>query len=203
VMLRGSTFEGTEQGWYERMYTRVQDGALGHGDGPRHPENTGGHASHNRACAVLVSSADLPFEGDEKTFDPARPDAALHFNRRDRLELPALSSMLVEHVLELVAGHLAADHALTELDHRVFVAVRHTTTIAARPLDECQSERAPAGMVALPLMGTLRTRPGAPDGAYELRSVIPLLAIKACLGPYGLGRQQLVPGVRMAHGERA
>ncbi len=82
-----------------------------------------------RARAVLVGSAHRPFKGDEETFDPARPDAALDFDGGDRLELPALSSMLVEHFLELVAGHLAAHHALAELDHRVLVAVRHATTI--------------------------------------------------------------------------
>jgi hypothetical protein len=80
---------------------------------------------------VLVSSADRPFKGDEETFDPAGPDAALDFDGGDRLELPALGSMLVEHLLEFVAGHLAADHALAELDHRVLVAVRHATTIVA------------------------------------------------------------------------
>jgi hypothetical protein len=45
----------------------------------------------DRARAVLVSSADRPFKGDEETFDAARPNAALHFNGGDRLELPALS----------------------------------------------------------------------------------------------------------------
>ena len=78
-----------------------------------------------------MSSADRLFKGDEETFDPARPDAALDFDGGDRLELPALSSMIVEHILELVAGHLAADHALAELDHLVLVAVRHATTIVA------------------------------------------------------------------------
>jgi hypothetical protein len=86
---------------------------------------------NDRARAVLVSSADRPFKGDEETFDPARPDAALDFDGGDRFELPALSCMFVEHLLELVAGHLAADHALAELDHRVLVAVRHATTIVA------------------------------------------------------------------------
>ena len=77
------------------------------------------------------SSADRAFKGDEETFDAARPDATLDFDRSDRLELPALSSMLVEHVLELVARHFAADHALAELDHCVLVAVRHVMTIVA------------------------------------------------------------------------
>ena len=86
-----------------------------------------------RARVVLVSSADRPFKGDEETFDPARPDAALDFDGGDPLELPALSSMLVQYLLEFVAGHLAADHALAELDHRVLVAVRHAMTIGAAP----------------------------------------------------------------------
>jgi hypothetical protein len=83
------------------------------------------------ARAVLVSSADRPFKGDEETFDTARTDAALDFDGGDCLELPALSSMLVKHLLELIAGHLAADHAFAELDHCVLVAVRHATTIVA------------------------------------------------------------------------
>jgi hypothetical protein len=98
--------------------------------GPTHPDRRVTINDHH-ARAVLVSSADRPFKGDEETFDAARPNAALHFNGGDRLELPALSCILVEHLLELVAGHLAADHALAELDHRVLVAVRHATTIVA------------------------------------------------------------------------
>src|SRR5829696_3847038 len=70
-------------------------------------------------------SADWPFKGDQDTFDAARPDAALDFNGSDRLELPALGSVLIEHILELLAGHLAAEHALAELDHRVLVSIRH------------------------------------------------------------------------------
>jgi len=58
----------------------------------------------------LVSSADRPFKGDEETFDPAGSDTALDFDGGDRLELPALGSMIVEHLLEHVAGHLAAGH---------------------------------------------------------------------------------------------
>ena len=55
----------------------------------------------DRAHAGRVSSADRPFKGDEETFDPARPDAAVDFDGGDRLELPALGSMLIEHLLEL------------------------------------------------------------------------------------------------------
>ena len=39
-----------------------------------------------------LQSADLPFEGDEDTFDAARPHAALDFNRCDCLELQLLAS---------------------------------------------------------------------------------------------------------------
>ena len=105
-------------------------------EGPQSPERkwAGHHAaglSDRSRESALVSSADRLFKGDEETFDPARPDAALDFDGGDRLELPAVSSMLVEHLLELGAGHLAADHALAELDHCVSVAVRHATTIVA------------------------------------------------------------------------
>src|SRR5215203_3735103 len=115
----------------------------------------------NRASAVLLSSADLPFEGDEDTFDRTRADAALDFDRRERLELPALSSMLVEHLLNLVAGHLAADHALAELDHPVFVAVHHTRTIVCpvRLTNAGRNRRLPEGFALCPY-GTLRTRRG-------------------------------------------
>ncbi len=99
--------------------------------GPTHPWEPGSRSTTTVPPVVLVGSADRPFKGDEETFDPARPDAAPDFDGGDRLELPALSGMLVEHRLELVAGHLAADHALAELDHRVLVAVRHPTTIVA------------------------------------------------------------------------
>jgi hypothetical protein len=54
----------------------------------------------DRAHAGRVSSADRPFKGDEETFDPARPDAAVDFDGGDRLELPALGSMLIEHLLD-------------------------------------------------------------------------------------------------------
>jgi len=100
---------------------------------PTGPTHAGCRVKMNedRARAVLVSSADRPFKGDGETFDPAGSDAALDFDGGDRLELPALGSMLVEHLLELVTRHLAADHALAELDHRVLVAVRHATTVVA------------------------------------------------------------------------
>ena len=108
---------------------------------------------------MLLSSADRPFKCDEETFNPARPDAALDFDRGDGSELPALSSMLVEHLLELGAGHLAADHALPELDHRVLVPVRHATTIAITPLARDRTNpywrRGRATTLLLPVVGKL------------------------------------------------
>ncbi len=100
-------------------------------DRPQRTPGSRATINDDRAGAVLVSSADRPFKGDEETFDPARPDAAPDLDGGDRPELPALSGMLVENLFEVVAGHLAADHALAELDHRVLVAVRHATTIVA------------------------------------------------------------------------
>src|SRR5215212_7694006 len=99
--------------------------------------------------------------GDEDTFDRTRADAALDFDRRQRLELPALSSMLVEHLLNLVARHLAADHALAELDHPVFVAVHHTRTIVCRVrlTSTGRNGRLPERFALCPY-GTLRTRRG-------------------------------------------
>src|SRR3954452_20426017 len=70
-------------------------------------------------------SADRPFKGDQDTFDTARPDAPLDFNGSDRLELPTLGGILIEHILELCPGHLAAEHALAELDPRVLVSIGH------------------------------------------------------------------------------
>ena len=70
---------------------------------PTGPTHAGCRVKMNedRARAVLVSSADRPFKGDGETFDPAGSDAALDFDGGDRLELPALGSMLIEHLLEL------------------------------------------------------------------------------------------------------
>jgi hypothetical protein len=78
----------------------------------------GSRATTAAPVPVLVGSADRPFKGNEETFDPAGPDAALDFDGGVGLELPALGSMLVEHVLELVAGHLAADR------HQVVIPLR-------------------------------------------------------------------------------
>src|SRR5829696_2932267 len=141
-------------------------GATGEEDVPKSSDSgttwTTPRVPHDhRAFAVLVSSADLPFEGDEDTFDRTRADAALDFDRRERLELPALSSMLVEHLLNLVARHLAADHALAELDHPVFVAVHHTRTIVCRVrlTSTGRNGRLPERFALCPY-GTLRTRRG-------------------------------------------
>ena len=93
--------------------TQVERSSMLRREGPQSPERewAGHHAaglSDRSRESALVSSARRLFKGDEETFDPARPDAALDFDGGDRLELPALSSMLVEHLLELGAGHLAA-----------------------------------------------------------------------------------------------
>jgi hypothetical protein len=106
-------------------------------------------------------SADGPFKSDQDTFDAARPDAALDFNGCDRLELPALGSLLVEHILKLFAGHLAAEHALAELDHCVLVSIRHARTILGQVLSG-HASRATAASSCLP--GPRRAR-----ASYALR----------------------------------
>ena len=62
-------------------------------------------------------------EGDEHAIDTTRSDTSLHLDSGDRLERPALRAVVVENLLELVAGHLAADESLTKLDHLV---LRHS-----------------------------------------------------------------------------
>jgi hypothetical protein len=137
-------------------------------DRPQRTPGSRATINDDRAGAVLVSSADRPFKGDEETFNPTRPDASLDFDGGDRLELPALSSMLVEHLLELVAGHLAADHALAELDHRVLVAVRHGTTIVAAPAGRVPVLTGGLELSASAGIGRSPTRhAGRIDGAYR------------------------------------
>src|SRR5215207_4744593 len=53
-----------------------------------------------------------PLEGDEQPLGAARPDPALDVGGGQRPELPALGGVLVEKLLQLVAGELVADHAL-------------------------------------------------------------------------------------------
>ncbi len=48
---------------------------------------------------------------------PTRTEAPLHVDGNNGLELPPLPAMLVDDLLELVARHLAPDHALTGLRH--------------------------------------------------------------------------------------
>ena len=84
---------------------------------------------------VKVVSGDGSFKSDQDTFNAAGPDATLDFNGCDRLELPALGSLLIEHILKLLAGHLAAKHAFAELDHRVLVSIRHAKTIRGARID--------------------------------------------------------------------
>ena len=68
----------------------------------------------------MVALADTALEGDKETLGPPRANPTLHIRAGDRLELPALGSVLVEELLKLPAGHLAADHALADLDDLVF-----------------------------------------------------------------------------------
>ena len=100
-----------------------------------------------------LPSADRAFKSDQHTFDAARPDAALDFNGCDRLELPALGSMLIEHILKLFAGHLPAEHALAELDHRVLVSIRHATTILSHVLSGHASRATTASSCLTALSG--------------------------------------------------
>src|SRR3954452_11599156 len=71
-----------------------------------------------------MTSGDRSFERDENSFDPTRPDPALHVDRRDRLQLPAVPGLVVEGLLQLVAGHLPAEQTLTNLDDLVLVSHR-------------------------------------------------------------------------------
>jgi hypothetical protein len=64
-------------------------------------------------------------EGDKEALGPPRSNPTLHIGTSDRLELPALGSVLVEELLELAAGHLAADQALPDFDDLVFIAFGH------------------------------------------------------------------------------
>jgi hypothetical protein len=52
------------------------------------------------------------------------------------LSCQPVGGMLVEHLLQLVTGHLAADHALAEFDHLVLITVRHVLTVAMPNLDD-------------------------------------------------------------------
>src|SRR5215470_6746710 len=75
--------------------------------------------------AVMWLSGGRTLERDEDASHASRADAALHFNRRYRLQLPPLLGVLVEGLLQLVSGHLAADQALAKLDHLVLESTCH------------------------------------------------------------------------------
>src|SRR4051794_4303205 len=77
---------------------------------------------------------DEAFERDEQPVDTARADAALDLRARDRLDLPAVAGMLVEDLLELVAGELAADEPLAQLQHPVLHSLSHPVMIPPAPL---------------------------------------------------------------------
>src|SRR5215218_4482317 len=58
----------------------------------------------------------------------AGADPALDVGRGDHPELPALPGLLVEHLLELVARHLPADHAFPKLHDLVLVGHRRSSS---------------------------------------------------------------------------
>jgi hypothetical protein len=64
-------------------------------------------------------------EGHEQPLGRARTDPPLHVGGGERLELPPLARVLVEHRLHLAPAHLAADHPLADLDDEVLVALLH------------------------------------------------------------------------------
>src|SRR4051812_43845634 len=72
-----------------------------------------------------TASGEWSLEGDQDALHASRSHAALHVDGRDRSELPALTSVLVQDLLQLVAGHLAADHPLADLLHLVLVTPSH------------------------------------------------------------------------------
>jgi hypothetical protein len=66
---------------------------------------------------------DAALEGDKEAFGTPGSNSTLYVRDGNRLELPALGSVIVEELLKLPAGHLAADHPLADLDDLVFVAL--------------------------------------------------------------------------------
>src|SRR6476469_5483359 len=58
-------------------------------------------------------------EGDQEAVNATRSDAALDVHGGDRLERPSLRAVLVEDLLELVAGHLPAHEPFAKLDDLV------------------------------------------------------------------------------------
>src|SRR5205823_14748965 len=72
-----------------------------------------------------------PLERHQQSLDSAGSQASLDVRGRDRLEAPALTGMLVEDPLQVVAGHLAADHLLPELQDLVLEPFGHQPMVAA------------------------------------------------------------------------
>src|SRR3954471_2201564 len=84
--------------------------------------------SHRRAASSatgVTDSAHRPLEGDEHTLDATTAKPALDVHGGDGTQLPALLCVLVQHLLQLVTGHLAAEHALTKFHDLVLVPTRH------------------------------------------------------------------------------
>lgn len=75
-----------------------------------------------------------PLEGDQQTFDPTRAEATLDLSGGDGLQqLPARGGLLIEDLLQLIAGYLAADQAFTDLErctHSAFVHRRRPSPLA-------------------------------------------------------------------------
>src|SRR5215217_604401 len=69
-----------------------------------------------------------PLERHQYALDPARTNPALDLDGGDRLERPALLTVLVEHLLELLAGHLAPEQALSQLHDLV---LRHGALLSS------------------------------------------------------------------------
>src|SRR5215218_8197222 len=69
-----------------------------------------------------------PLERHQYALDPARTDPALDLDGGDRLERPALLAVLVEHLLQLLAGHLAPEQALSQFHDLV---LRHGALLSS------------------------------------------------------------------------
>jgi len=72
------------------------------------------HRRNDTAAALKADPALLLLERDQQTVYAARPHSALDLHRGHGLKHSALRAMLVEHLLELLAGHLAPDKSFSQ-----------------------------------------------------------------------------------------